>query len=118
MLLGVPVSEVIAIYGDGGMSNIEIHLALKQCRFVWNALVYPDLLWAGYYLVSTPSLNIPGGMHCVILESEEGDGIPKVYDPNNGKDGKRFYEKGTNDVRSWSEVIYIYRGGKLPARVA
>ena len=114
MLLDEPVEEVIKVCGNQGMSNIEIHIALDKFRFTWNALVYPSLLWAGYYLVSTPSLNIPGGMHCVLLETTDDDGIPKVYDPNEDKEGKLFYKKGITDIKSWSEAIYVYRGGRLP----
>lgn len=114
MLLNEPVTEVIALLGDSGMSELETHSALEKFHFVWNALVYPSMLWTGYYLVTTPSLNLPGRNHCVLLEIIDGDGIPIVYDPNEGREGKLFYRKGHRDISSWSQVVYVFQGGRLP----
>jgi hypothetical protein len=43
----------------------------------------------GHYLVSVPSLNTKGAMHCLFVHIE--DFAPTVFDPNKGKEGKESY---------------------------
>jgi len=53
------------------------------------------------YLVAVPSLNIPGGMHTILLDYTSKEII--VIDPNKGYPGRAYY---TNDTLiSWGEVI-------------
>jgi len=115
MLLGEPVEKVIAHAGDQGMSTLETYAFLQKCGFTWNAMLLPSLIWDGFYIITVPSLNIDARNHAILMEVEGG--TVKAYDPNNGKQAKRYYNYGDLNAvepRSWSEPIYAFRGGKLP----
>jgi hypothetical protein len=43
----------------------------------------------GHYLVSVPSLNTKGAMHCILVHIENFE--PNIFDPNTGKEGKETY---------------------------
>lgn len=109
MLLDEPVEDVIAMLGTKeGLSTFETYQALNRFKFVWNALVLPELIFDGLYLLTVPSLNLQGRNHCILVERSD---VITVYDPNEGKEGKLFYT--SSNLSSWSEPIYVYKGGKL-----
>ena len=52
------------------------------------------------YIVHTPSLNIRGGMHSIVIQMNVAGDSWWVFDPNSGKKGKRVYDNNFNLV-SW-----------------
>jgi len=65
----------------------------------------------GIYLVSVPSLNVDGVNHRVVVVVGESDVI--CYDPQAGREGKKFYSRDSftiesdSPVKSYSEVCRI-----------
>lgn len=119
MLLGVPVEEVLKVFPGDGMSTRELYDALDRCRFLWNAFIFGTLVCDGVYLMTVPSLNFEGGGHTILVEQAQR---LIVYDPNRGREGKKFYSNEGDGVgvplRHWSEVILVLPGGKLPQQQA
>lgn len=116
MLLGVPADDVLKVFPGEGMSTRELYDALDRCKFVWNAFIFGTLVSDGFYLMAVPSLNFEGGGHTILVEQAQR---LVVYDPNRGRDGKKFYSNEGDGVgvplRHWSEVILVLPGGKLPS---
>lgn len=55
-------------------------------------IVYSESLDLGrVYLVSIPSINIDGGMHYVLWDGREYEGNKYIYDPAEGREGRRYY---------------------------
>jgi hypothetical protein len=72
-----------------------------EVRFIRQ--LYPTLLPDKVYIADTPSLNIPGGMHCIIIDTRGGD--VTVLDPQRGRRGKQFYTGAT--LKSWATLVDI-----------
>ena len=94
------------------MGQYEIIMALNECGVLFNCISLGWLVFDGVYLLCVPSLNISGVNHEIVVEMK--DGICMVYDPNAGKEGKKSYT--ANELKSWSEMIHVVPGGKLPSR--
>lgn len=76
---------------------------------------YPHMFpMRGLYMMTVPSLNLLAHNHCVIVNV--GD-VYKVYDPNTGREGKKFYSEeylhngyhveGKESVFSYTNVCYM-----------
>lgn len=93
MITGIDVNEVIRDFHDewkNHKTNPSEYLSHKSIQHVVNKDVFNHTLEFGFaYLLTVPSLNIDGGLHHIILDLS-GD-LEKVYDPNKGRDGKRYY---------------------------
>lgn len=64
------------------------------------------------YIVSTPSLNFPGIMHCIVIDTNSNGSI-SVYDPQKDVKDKKYYTH--KNLESWgdvTEIIYINRMDK------
>lgn len=91
MVTGVPVGELVDRFGDKGQP-FEVEAAV----LIENG-IFPDARYSsgtampvGFYFCSAPSLNIPGGLHRIVVELNESyDFI--VHDPNTGRDGVKAY---------------------------
>lgn len=114
MLLGVPVADVIRVFGGGGWAQQDMHRALERCRLWWNQLTFDCLMLHGFYLAGVPSLNFPAGGHCIIIQKDERG--ETVWDPQAGKPGKSFYGphptvSGGVSVLWKPELIYVCKKG-------
>ncbi|MBU1477471.1 MAG: hypothetical protein KJ856_05895 [Gammaproteobacteria bacterium] len=93
MITGVDVNDVIRDFHDDWKSlksNPSEFLSHRGIRHVVNKDVFSRILNYGFaYLLTVPSLNLEGGLHHIILDLS--DALEKVYDPNQGKEGKRYY---------------------------
>lgn len=63
----------------------------------WNSLRHGIVM-----LATVPSLNIPGGMHRIVIDLRD---VLTVYDPNKGRDGRRFYTE--DSLHSWSDLTTV-----------
>ena len=109
MVTGEDVSALVERFGDHGLSFDEQATVLVEHK-IWpvNTTFQPHPFdTCGSYLVGTCSLNIPGQMHCVVVEAS-GDGY-KVHDPNKGREGKDCYrdEDIMSGRLSRCEVYYL-----------
>jgi hypothetical protein len=99
MALGWPVDNVLAEMRDIGVyregvgvwdEQVEYYLLRYKiaCRQILNEA--NTALACGHYLASIPSLNFVGKCHTVLVHATED--FVKVYDPNNGREDKKFYD--------------------------
>ncbi|WOD12790.1 hypothetical protein RPW65_08100 [Pseudomonas sp. NyZ704] len=94
MICGMPAGEVIRRFHEGYMTRMfGFGRILDDLGIPYRAYqsdedhVIDD---AGAYLLTVPSLNIPGFLHHLVVEmDEEGEWV--VLDPVIGREGKRFY---------------------------
>lgn len=56
-------------------------------------------------LATVPSLNFEGGNHRIVIDYTDGDEGPTILDPNEGREGKRFYTM--DNIHSWSELTLV-----------
>lgn len=112
MLLGVPVADVISVFGGEGMTRREMYHAMERCRFWWNALLFEYTCLHGHYIAIVPSLNFEAeGHYVIILKDENGE---TVFDPNRGREGKRWYgepKDGGVRVKMREGMIYVCKHG-------
>jgi hypothetical protein len=52
-------------------------------------------------MITVPSLNIPGGLHNIVVVTTIDKEL-LVFDPQKGRDGKKFYNQDT--LKSWCGV--------------
>lgn len=110
MVTGKPVEYFIERFGDHGLSWHEETVALVEHK------IFPEPFThmcddrfpiVGNYFITTASLNLVGSTHRVLLSVTPDD--HHLYDPNEGKDGKEWYN--TRDVNSGKmrimEVTYL-----------
>lgn len=109
MALGVPVAEVIRVFGGSAMNQRLLIAALERCGVVYNQFVFGCMAAVGWYFAVVPSLNRIGGNHQVLFHWD-GEGGLTVLDPALGK----TYKPDGSDVISWSDLTYFHPGGRLP----
>ena len=99
MVLGRPVEEVRAEFHEGYMAHI---LTVVEYLARFGFLATPMYTTyeangevddeAGLYMLSVPSMNMERATHAVLLDYRcLDDNIVMVYDPNAGKEGKKYY---------------------------
>lgn len=112
MVTGIPVEQYITRFGDDGqgLGNKEETVALVEAKVfpiaVPHVAPHPFPM-PGVYLVSVPSLNIPGKLHRVVVEAD-ADGYT-VFDPNEGKEGKKAHPRdgmASGDV-PYADVTFL-----------
>lgn len=110
MALCVPVETILPHFGSraGSLSMRDIIRTLEICEVDYQPFILPRLSVNGWYFAVVPSLNIPGGMHQVLLHFDTG--ALHVFDPN--PEGKNRYDFEARNLRSWAELIYFHPGGK------
>lgn len=97
MVTGIPVNDLIARFGDVGMVDEDKATVLCEEGILpvdvpqMGGALHP-LPYAGTYLLSVPSLNIPGRGHSIVCTLDD-DGDWELYDPNEGREGKAFYSR-------------------------
>lgn len=111
MALGVPVTDLgVRLEDSYGIGDFGVYLAERQ---VWlRYLDRGDRFWSGsLYVVVVRSLNKVGVDHAVLLDTrkcicDEPDGWCKdwkVFDPNEGREGKELYRNvwETHAIKSY-----------------
>lgn len=112
MILGHPVEDVLKIFGRIGCSTRDMYYALDRCAVWWNAFLFEHTVLHGHYIAMVPSLNNEAGSHYVVIRRDD-DG-ETVFDPNRGRDGKRFYgraEDGGVAIRFKMHLLYVCKPG-------
>ena len=112
MILGVPVADVVKVFGRIGCSTRELYYALDRCALWWNALLYEYPMLHGHYIAMVPSLNIEAGTHYVVIRRDENG--ETVFDPNRGREGKKFYgnaDEGGVPIRFKLHLLYVCKSG-------
>lgn len=93
MIVGRPAQEVIEEmhkpYRDGDLTMRQMLERLGVEYTAFFSLDCPPLADEGVYLCTSPSLNIEGGNHQILIEVTD-DGY-FVFDPVYGRDGRKYY---------------------------
>jgi len=93
MVTGESIESLIERFGDRGLGFAEEACVLiEHGIFPVNATGSPhEFAFEGVYLVSTPSLNLPGKLHMVVVEASPEGYV--VHDPNTGLEGVKAYHR-------------------------
>lgn len=106
MITGVDQQSIIdemASHCDscGGMRN-EYRQWVRM-GYLPRLLPYGDLIPGNLMLATVPSLNIEAGNHRIVIDWRGDE--PVVYDPNEGRDGRKYYT--FSKLRGWSELTVV-----------
>jgi len=112
MALGVPVSEVIDRWGGEALNQQTLTSILTECKVVWNQMVFGTFIFDGWYFISVPSRNHPGGAHQILVRWSSSKGCISVLDPAQGV----RYKPDGSDLISWFDMTPFWVGGQLPRR--
>ena len=110
MALGAPVEQVIERYGQAAMGHKQLISALTECRFAFNQVIYGTLITSGWYFVTVPSLNNPGGSHKVLMHADIGGAGFTILDPST----RNTYKPDGTNLYHWSDPVLFILGGTLP----
>ncbi len=92
MVSGRQIQEFIDQFGDGGLNMQQETVALIESRILPHVIQSDGFIHlfptTGIYLVTVPSLNLPGMLHRVVVDAKS-DGYV-VYDPNHGRAVKAY----------------------------
>lgn len=116
MLTGIAINDIISSFHNDWKllkSNPSEFLSHQGVKHSVNKDVFSHKVnWGNVYLLTVPSLNIEGGLHHIVLDLT-GD-FESVLDPNNGKEGKKYYTGWSHDagglqvkLKSWMVDIVI-----------
>lgn len=95
MLLDEPAKDVIAKYHEAyfDKQTIEVHDILRENGFIFKhelAGRVQTLMPGAIYMLTVASLNIPGGLHQILVDYRDVAG-PIVLDPSEGYPGRKYY---------------------------
>lgn len=106
MITSIDINEIINDFHEewkNYKTNPSKFLSHQCIGHVVNKDVFNHTLeWDSIYLLTVASLNIDGGLHHIVLDLT-GE-IEMVFDPNNGKQGKKYYIGWSEDKKSDNEV--------------
>lgn len=98
MILNIPIEKIWQSFHEEYLNGD----ALPEDFMTDNGMPYRPCLTGErmpadgkHYMAVAPSLNIEGGMHCVVLEYAGEPGMFNVLDPNDGRAGAKTYTTWT-----------------------
>lgn len=93
---------------DYNVDNIldDLNIKYRECH------KKEDVLLGRVYIVTVPSINMPGYFHQIIIDARINKSKPeiKIFDPNKGKRGRKYYVftvsgKARNQVKLLSYIL-------------
>ena len=116
MVAGVPFETAMdkarAVVKKNGMGSREMGELLRRLHVRFTRKIFPDLCRTVPHIVVAPSLNVPGGMHYIVIDLSNE--FFEVYDPQKGRPGKKYYRadhepdsENSIPLKSWAEIIRI-----------
>lgn len=106
MVAGLPAGTVRRLmhdrYRNKGMSLRQMLDELSIPFTEFSTVDDSRLEFVGAYLCTMPSLNIPGGIHAVVIEVTGT--THHVLDPNRGRKDRKFYIKRGTKARNGVEL--------------
>lgn len=116
IILDLPAAQVIEEFHESYRNGTLTAAAYLRSKGLKVSQQYPGESLSSrhgfIYLVSTPSLNQEGGMHSIVIDrrAEAPDSF-RVYDPNDGREGKKFYWSGYKTIPFTQPLARPYRSG-------
>lgn len=117
MVAGVGFATVLELLPEAtehGVGSEALDKLLDAIGVTYNRQQYPTLLPNSRYIVTVASLNMPGGMHFIALQTgdedvESGTVECVVYDPQYGRNNAFYYGHDNGmPLTSWAEAVRIY----------
>lgn len=116
MVAGVPFVAAHAksyqFVQANGLGSREMGRLLRSLGVRFTRKLFPELCRTVPHIVVVASLNVPGGLHYVVVDLSNG--FMEVHDPQKGRPGKKHYrspydETDTEGVPlvSYAEVIRV-----------
>lgn len=94
MVTGIPVQDLIDRFGNHGVGD-DVTLAVLTEMGIFPVVMplsyYDPMILSGVYMVTVPSLNMPGRNHSIVI-SVNDDGDFRVFDPNKGRADREYYD--------------------------
>ncbi len=110
MVSGIAPSTIERWSGRPETDALSIECLLVKVRLHSRLEFSNQLFEDRVYIVAVPSLNIPGGMHYIVIDTrlfnlDENGPDWIIFDPNWGLEGKKFYTH--ENFKSWGELISV-----------
>lgn len=106
MLLDAPVEKVIEKFHDKYINHeMNVHHYLLNHGLAVECLTceHWQAQWGNLYLLTVASLHKKGVLHYIILDVRL-EGVVDIYDPNMGKEGKKYYVDDNKENKTEFEV--------------
>ena len=112
MLMDEPVQDVIDAYHKAYFDDqsMDVHDILRENGFTFThekAGRVQTLLPGTVYLLTVASLNIPGGLHQILVDYREPV-MPRVLDPAKGYSNRKYYTFDTAEVDDIKEAFELF----------
>lgn len=114
MVTGVPVMELIERLGEGGLGSDDEAMILTENGIL--PICLPDFTphlmpYVGTYFATVPSINLEGTNHLVVVSLEDDKWV--LYDPNEGREGRKSYPRDSFMVAPWktfgySRIVFLH----------
>lgn len=105
------VHKIFPEFNGAGTTNKEAVTVLDRLKIPHIVYASDSLYYGRLYILVVPSVNILGNTHNIVVYNKS-DGSSIILDPNNGRDGKKFYSEDSSEVnaielKSWGSPIEI-----------
>jgi hypothetical protein len=104
MILDVPVQQVVDEFHHGYMEMDEEphdYLASRGVNILFHMSSDRLVHWDKVYMLGVPSLNVEASTHSILMDTrQEVNGYGVLYDPNKGREGKKYYTTDEAIVKS------------------
>lgn len=112
MLMDEPANEVISVYHESYFEkqNIEVHDILREKGFIFThelAGTVQTLLPGAIYMLTVASLNIPGGLHQILVDYRD-PAHPVALDPAKGYANRKFYTCDSIEADENSDAFLLF----------
>lgn len=112
MLMNQPAQDVIDAYHTAYFDDqvLDVHDILRENKFTFThemAGRVQTLLPGAVYLLTVASLNIPGGLHQILVDYREQN-MPRVLDPAKGYSNRKYYTFDTAEVDDVKEAFELF----------
>lgn len=114
MVTGIPVETLWERFPHPMRQEDEIVVLVENKIFPVPSSSYgPQFLRYGTYMMTVPSLNVGGALHCVLVVYNEDGAF--LYDPQSGREGKKSYPLRSlmsdydepNKVTGYADVTFL-----------
>ena len=126
MVADVTFEQALAKSGDllpfrCGMASLGLSRLLRRLGVRFTRKMLPKLNRCVPHIIVVPSLNVLGGLHYVVADLS--DAVLEVYDPQEGRPGKRYYRRRRDDddgnplsvpMTSYAEVLRVDAVRRIP----
>ncbi len=116
MVTGVAIEDVIKETGGEGLYPSDEEAFLNKHLYgYWSPSTKGALMYGMYHLLTVPSLNLEACLHRIVAYAAPADNPDEchlvLFDPNRGRQDKKYYHKSCTMLNHWAEVVMIHPEG-------